>query len=325
VNLRSRIQEIAFQIAKRSWLKRSMSLASCMLGGLSVYHQVQVEQKRVHHETVASSSGELSEQSSSNESSNRSPASVAQQALGHHTVGDAKILNEDQENSSDQNALADSTQTTPPQQRVMGVGSNPATPQYGNDRAPASAGGSSANTSGDTSAPATPPDAGTAQAAGGFLSSLANSPTTSATTTTTGTSSSGSGSPTVGTSSQGPTPQVTAVSPVSGPATGGTLITITGSNFVQGASVQVGGSVCAPVTFVSAAQLTCLTSLHSVQSVSVIVTNPSNLQGTLAYAFNYQASSPFQSVMFAGGHKNGAYGDTSETAVTSSVSIIIAP
>ena len=45
------------------------------------------------------------------------------------------------------------------------------------------------------------------------------------------------------------TPTLTSVSPTSGPTAGGTTITLTGTNFVSGATVRVGGVAATNVTF----------------------------------------------------------------------------
>ena len=52
---------------------------------------------------------------------------------------------------------------------------------------------------------------------------------------------------------------LTSVSPASGPTAGGTTITLTGSGFVSGATVRVGGNPATSVTFVGATQLTART------------------------------------------------------------------
>jgi hypothetical protein len=85
-------------------------------------------------------------------------------------------------------------------------------------------------------------------------------------------------------------PVVTSVSPSSGPAIGGTSITITGTDFVSGATVTVGGSACASVTFVSTTSLTCTTPSHSSGATDVVVTNPDTQSGTGASAFTYVAA-----------------------------------
>ncbi|MGD0089866.1 MAG: IPT/TIG domain-containing protein [Planctomycetota bacterium] len=88
--------------------------------------------------------------------------------------------------------------------------------------------------------------------------------------------------------SQAPTPTVSALSPASGPTNGGTNITITGTNFADGAIVAFGDLQISNVNFVSATQLTAATPASAgVGAVNVNVTNPDGQVGTLAGGFTY--------------------------------------
>jgi len=82
-------------------------------------------------------------------------------------------------------------------------------------------------------------------------------------------------------------PDVTAVSPTSGSTLGGTTITVTGSGFVNGARIVVGGVDATNVAFTSATTLTGTTPPRSAGTVSVQVINPGGLSDTLASAFTY--------------------------------------
>ena len=90
--------------------------------------------------------------------------------------------------------------------------------------------------------------------------------------------------------STNPAPTVTAVNPASGPTTGGTSVTITGTNFVAGATVTFGGTAATSVTFGSATSLTCTTPAHTAGAVNVVVTNPDAQIGTLANGFTYTSA-----------------------------------
>jgi hypothetical protein len=70
-----------------------------------------------------------------------------------------------------------------------------------------------------------------------------------------------------------PTPTVSAVSPTSGSAAGGTTISVTGTNFAAGATVTVGGATCTNVTVVSAGSITCTTPAGSAGTASVVVSS----------------------------------------------------
>jgi uncharacterized repeat protein (TIGR02543 family) len=97
------------------------------------------------------------------------------------------------------------------------------------------------------------------------------------------------------------------VSPALGPIAGGTnlAITGTGTNFVSGATVTVGGKPCTPVVFVSPTSLTCTTTARAAATVDVIVTNPDTSYVSGAGLFTYGNS---QTVTF---NANGGTGSMS--------------
>jgi hypothetical protein len=90
-----------------------------------------------------------------------------------------------------------------------------------------------------------------------------------------------------------PTPSVTltSISPTSGPTTGGTVLTLQGSNFVSGATVSVGGTAATSVTLISTTQLRATTPAGTAGARTVTVTNPSAQSASLANAFTYTAAS----------------------------------
>eukprot|EP00798_Chlamydomonas_sp_ICE-L_P006952 gene6952-3969_t len=70
-------------------------------------------------------------------------------------------------------------------------------------------------------------------------------------------------------------PTVTAVSPiVLANLSGGINLTITGSGFVSGSTITVGGTACINVTYVSGTALTCLAPAKSGGTYPVVVSNP---------------------------------------------------
>ena len=85
-------------------------------------------------------------------------------------------------------------------------------------------------------------------------------------------------------------PTITSVSPTSGPATGGTLITITGTSFATGATVRVGGALATGITLVSSTQLRATTPAGSAGARDVQVTNSSGSSATRVGAFTYTTS-----------------------------------
>ena len=85
-------------------------------------------------------------------------------------------------------------------------------------------------------------------------------------------------------------PTLTSVSPTSGPTAGGTTITLTGTDFVSGATVRVGGTAATNVTFVSATQLTARTPAGTAGVRDVQVTNPDGQSVTRTGGFSYTAA-----------------------------------
>lgn len=83
-------------------------------------------------------------------------------------------------------------------------------------------------------------------------------------------------------------PAVTSVSPTFGPIAGGTTITIIGTGFVTGATVAIDGNACTGVTVNSSTSITAVTPAHTTQNnLTLLVTNPSGLSGSLPNAFSY--------------------------------------
>ncbi|MBX5480258.1 MAG: IPT/TIG domain-containing protein [Myxococcaceae bacterium] len=84
-------------------------------------------------------------------------------------------------------------------------------------------------------------------------------------------------------------PIATSLSPVNGPASGGTRITISGLNFASGATVTVGGSPATSVNVVNANTITAVTPPGTPGTVDVTVTNPDGQFSTLTNAFTWVA------------------------------------
>jgi heme/copper-type cytochrome/quinol oxidase subunit 2 len=87
-----------------------------------------------------------------------------------------------------------------------------------------------------------------------------------------------------------PAPAISSVSPNSGPTTGGTPVTITGTNFQNGATVTFGALPATDVIFVSATSITARTPLGPATqqlAVDVSVTNPDSTKATATGAFTY--------------------------------------
>jgi hypothetical protein len=89
-----------------------------------------------------------------------------------------------------------------------------------------------------------------------------------------------------------PAPTISLVSPASGLTTGGTSVTITGTNFQSGATVTFGGTASPLVSFVSSTQLTATTPARSAGLINVVVTNPDAQGVTATNAFTFLAPAP---------------------------------
>jgi hypothetical protein len=83
-----------------------------------------------------------------------------------------------------------------------------------------------------------------------------------------------------------PAPSISTVTPASGRVPGGELVTISGSHFVVGATVSLGGAQ-AFATVQSAATIVAKTGTHAPGLVDVVVTNPDGQVATLANGFTY--------------------------------------
>jgi hypothetical protein len=83
-------------------------------------------------------------------------------------------------------------------------------------------------------------------------------------------------------------PTLTGVSPSSGPASGGTSVALTGTNFVSGATVSFGGAAANTVVVVNATKITATTPPHKQGGVNVVVMNPDGQSGTLSSGFLYR-------------------------------------
>jgi hypothetical protein len=81
-------------------------------------------------------------------------------------------------------------------------------------------------------------------------------------------------------------PTVTAISPNQGPTSGGTAVTITGTNFTGATGVTMGGAAATSVAVVNATTITATTPAHAAGAVDVAVTTPGGTgTGTKLYTY----------------------------------------
>ena len=82
-------------------------------------------------------------------------------------------------------------------------------------------------------------------------------------------------------------PVISGVTPSTGSSAGGEPISISGNNFVDGATVKLGNATCQNVVWVSASRLTCVTPASAPELVAVTVENPDGGKGVLTSAFTF--------------------------------------
>jgi hypothetical protein len=97
-------------------------------------------------------------------------------------------------------------------------------------------------------------------------------------------------------------PTVTSVAPNTGPAAGGTAVTITGKGFQSGIrqdsdqgpitgggsiGATIGGVACTQVAVVSDTKITCHTGAHAAGAAAVVVTTDAGASTALAGGFTY--------------------------------------
>ncbi len=102
-----------------------------------------------------------------------------------------------------------------------------------------------------------------------------------------------------------PAPTVGGVSPASGPESGGTTITITGTDFQAGAVVLVGGSDASEVNVVGATTITAKTPAGTAGPADVEVRNPDDQAGILDGGFEYLAAPSVDGIDPAEGLRSG--------------------
>ncbi len=89
-----------------------------------------------------------------------------------------------------------------------------------------------------------------------------------------------------------PAPNVIAIAPNTGPASGGTSVTITGTGFLSGATVSIGGTAATGVTVSSSTSITATTQAHAGGAVNVVVTNTDGQSDSLPNGYSYTAGNP---------------------------------
>ncbi|PKL91097.1 MAG: hypothetical protein CVV21_09910 [Candidatus Goldiibacteriota bacterium HGW-Goldbacteria-1] len=87
------------------------------------------------------------------------------------------------------------------------------------------------------------------------------------------------------------TPVLSSCAPVSGITLGGHTVTLSGSYFVEGCTVTIGGFLATGVAF-GASQLTAVTPAHAAGLVDIVVTNPDGQYAVLPAGYTYTKPPP---------------------------------
>ncbi len=94
-------------------------------------------------------------------------------------------------------------------------------------------------------------------------------------------------------------PKVLSITPGSGSTDGATSVTISGTNFFPGATVQIGGMMATNVQVTNSTTITANTPAHAAGTVDVTVTNLDYQASTLAGGYTYAISSGIAFVQMA--------------------------
>jgi len=101
-----------------------------------------------------------------------------------------------------------------------------------------------------------------------------------------------------------PPPAIASLSPASGPTAGGTVVTLFGSNFLNGGAVKVDNTTVG-TTLVDATSLIFTSPTHAVGPVDITVTNPDGQSDFRALAFSYLAPPSLTSIAPTKGPSTG--------------------
>jgi len=89
---------------------------------------------------------------------------------------------------------------------------------------------------------------------------------------------------------------VSGVSPSSGSTAGGNVVTITGSNFQSGATVNFGGTNSTAVTLISATQINAMTPSHTAGTVNLTVSNTGGSSASKSSCYTYSNAPGISSI-----------------------------
>jgi hypothetical protein len=119
-----------------------------------------------------------------------------------------------------------------------------------------------------------------------------------------------------GQGSTNPAPTVTSISPNTGTVNGGMPVTITGTGFLGGATVSMGGTAATNVVVGSSGSITAMTPAHAAGAVNVVITNSDAKSGTLPNGYTYVGPADFTMTASALSPTTVAVGGTATSTVS---------
>jgi len=119
-----------------------------------------------------------------------------------------------------------------------------------------------------------------------------------------------------GQGSTNPAPTVTSISPNTGTVNGGMPVTITGTGFLAGATVSMGGTAATNVVVGSSGSITAMTPAHAAGAVNVVITNSDAKSGTLPNGYTYVGPADFTMTASALSPTTVAVGGTATSTVS---------
>lgn len=121
-------------------------------------------------------------------------------------------------------------------------------------------------------------------------------------------------------------PTLTSVTPLGGPITGNTLLTLTGTGFRSGATVKLGSETCGFPTLLSTTSLRCISpSVSSAQAVTLNFRNSDGQASTTSLTYTYLASPTITAMSPTSTKKEGGTSITlTGTGFTSGSTLLLA-
>ena len=114
-------------------------------------------------------------------------------------------------------------------------------------------------------------------------------------------------------------PTLTSIAPNSNISTGGAFVTLTGTNFIAGATVTIGGNSCATLTVVSATSITCYAPPGTAETTVDVVVTTSGGSATLVNGFRYGQ------ILISDGFESGTYSAWDATHDLVNETVVTAP